>query len=604
MSWLSGLESALDERLGTRRIIRDLSTEPVPGGASFAHALGRTSLVLFGVQLVTGAVMALYYSPSVTDAWASVAYLERQVSLGSVVRGMHHHGSSALVALTVLHLLQAMVFGAYRRPREVTWLSGLLLLGLVLLFTVTGYLLPWDQTAYWATKVRVGILGSVPVVGPTLQGLALGGNDLGNLTLTRFYALHVILLPGAAGLLVALHVAIFRKHGITPPPNQSDAVLAQRTELVWPKQVFLDAVLASVVIGGLVYAGLRLGAPLDAPADPSTTFIARPEWYFLFLFQLLKYFQGSLQIVGSVILPGLASTYLALLPWLDRSPSRRTRDRRLVLAPVFLGLLAMAGLTVIALRHDAADQTLHEQQAIAARESQRAKNLAAEGVPPAGAAFMLAHDPLTRGERLFAKECASCHVLEGRGPKEPKGPDLTAYLSKAWLRQVLRDPDSPRLYGRSKAEGMESFAQLPAGDLERLVDFLYALRDPNPPALEGHAIQPLIEDRECDNCHDFADAYGLEGPTLLKFGSREWVLGMINDAGAAHYYGEMNDMPAFERRLSEEDRQALVVFLASLEARASSQAWPFVDDPGPVPTPRAKTKKAAPEGAPAPEPAE
>jgi ubiquinol-cytochrome c reductase cytochrome b subunit len=596
MSWLKDLEAALDERLGTRRLLHEALEEPVPGGASWAYVLGSATLIVFGVQVVTGLVLAMYYSPSATDAWASVAYLEREVTMGSVVRGLHHHAAGAMVALAVLHLLQVAIFGAYKRPREANWLSGLGLLGLVLAFALTGYLLPWDQTGYWATKVATSIAGTLPVIGPMAQTVAQGGNDYGSLTLTRFYALHVILLPLATGGLIGVHLALFRKHGITPHPGKSEAVLAQRVEPFWPKQVFFDAVFGAVVIAGLIYAALKIGAPLEAPADPASNFIARPEWYFLFLFQLLKYFDGPLQVVGTVVIPGAAGAFLALLPFLDRGPSRRFRDRKIFLAALGGGLAGIGALTGLALRHDRHDPTIHAQKLVAKRESDRAKALAAAGVPPAGAADMMSHDPLTRGERVFAKECASCHALEGQNPKEPKGPELTAYGSKAWILQVLRDPDSHRLYGRTKAEGMKSFAQLPAADLEKLVDFLYERRRPDAPPVEGHPAEALIEAAECGNCHDFEEAYGLEGPALFKYGSAEWVLGMINDPGASHLYGEMNDMPAFERRLSDEDRQALVAFLASLEARANRQAWPYVNDEGPVPTPRTKTGKTAPPG--------
>jgi ubiquinol-cytochrome c reductase cytochrome b subunit len=580
------INDIIDERIGHRRIIHEALDEPVPGGASWAYVLGSITLILFMVQVGTGLVLAVYYSPSSTDAWASVAYLEREIGMGSFVRGIHHHSAGAMVAAAVLHLLQVALFGAYKKPREANWLSGLALLGLTLAFALTGYLLPWDQTGYWATKVATSIAGTVPLIGPAIQTVAQGGNDYGSLTLTRFYAIHVILLPLLTGGLIAIHIALFRKHGITPSPNKSAAILAAKNDTFWPKQVAYDAIASALVIAGLIWLAGKVGAPLEAPADPASNFIARPEWYFLFLFQLLKYCEGPLQIVGTVIIPGAAATFLVLLPILDRGPSRKIKDRRLPLGLLGLGLFAVLALSGLAIRHDRHDPTIAAQKITAHRESKRAKELAAAGVPPAGAAYMMAHDPLTRGERVFDKECASCHRLEGRGPKEPKGPDLTAYASKAWIIQVLRDPDSPRLYGRTKAEGMKSIAHRSQGEIDLIATFLHERRNEEPPPLSGHPAESLVDDLECGNCHDFEDKYGLEGPTLLRYGTAEWILGIVNNAGADHYYGEMNDMPVFETRLSEEDRSAVVAFLLALEGRADKKAWPYVDDPGPVPTPR------------------
>lgn len=583
------LLDAIDERTGYRKVVSEALDERIPGGASWAYVLGSATLLVFLVQLGTGLVLALYYSPSSTDAWASVAYIERALPMGAIVRGIHHHAAGAMVVLAVLHMLQVVLWGAYKAPREGNWMSGLGLLGLVLAFALTGYLLPWDQTGYWATKVATSIAGTLPVIGGLAQAVAQGGNDYGNLTLTRFYALHVILLPLATLGLIGVHMALFRRHGVTPSARKSESELAAKVEMFWPKQVLYDAAFAVLVVAVILYLAVRVGAPLQAPADPASNFIARPEWYFLFLFQLLKYFEGPLQIVGTVVIPGLVSLFLLALPFIDRGPSRRLKDRLPVIGAVAAGLFGIGLLTLLAVRHDAADPTIAAQKRVAAREAARARTLAAAGVPPQGATYMMAHDPLTRGERVFARECLSCHVLEDRGPKEPEAPDLTGYLSKAWIRQVLRDPDSPRLFGLTKVEGMKSFAELPGGELQQLVDLMYQLRQPDLPELDERPGADLLSKHECGDCHDFGEYYGVEGPALFEYGSAAWIRRVVDHAGDEALYGDANDMPRFERRLVEEDRAALVAFLMSLEARASRDAWPFVDDPGPVPTPRPKT---------------
>jgi ubiquinol-cytochrome c reductase cytochrome b subunit len=582
--------TGLDERIGFRKLLKEGLDEPVPGGASWAYVFGSATLVVFGVQLLTGLVLAVYYSPSATDAWASVAYLERAITFGAFVRGIHHHAAGVMVVLVVFHMLQVALYGAYKKPREANWLSGLALFGLVLAFALTGYLLPWDQTGYWATKVATSIAGTVPVVGESIQRIAQGGNDYGNLTLTRFYALHVIVLPLTTCAILGAHIALFRKHGITYSPTLSADAAKKRTEHFWPKQVFYDAVFCFLVVVVVVAMGARLGAPLQAPADPSSNFIARPEWYFLFLFQLLKYFEGPLQVVGTVIIPGAVATFLVVLPFLDRGEDRRFTKRLPFLAAFGAGLGVVVLLTLLAKRHDANDPTIAAQQKTSAREAARARELAASGVPTQGATYMMQTDPLVRGERVFRRECLSCHVLEGEGPGEPKGPDLTAYASKAWIRQVLRDPDSPRLYGRTKVEGMESYAKLSDAEISTLVDFVYAQRDPEAPAPDERPGSELVDANDCGNCHDFEDAYGLEGPALFRYGTLTWMSQVIDDAGADHLFGEMNDMPAFEEKLSKPDREALAAFLMSLPERAPKDAWPYVDDPGPVPSPRSVTK--------------
>lgn len=579
------LLDALDRRVGHRKLLDLALREELPGGASWAYVFGSSALILFFIQLGTGLLLATYYSPSATDAWASVAYLERAIPFGAFVRGMHHHAASAMVIIVGLHLLQVFLYGAYKAPREANWLSGLGLLGLVLAFALTGYLLPWDQTGYWATKVATSIAGTLPVLGEVVQRIAQGGNDYGHLTLTRFYALHVILLPLLTLGLLGAHLALFRKHGVTPSASKAPEALA-RVDQFWPKQVAYDAVFATLVVALVSSLSLTLGAPLEAPADPASNFIARPEWYFLFLFQLLKYFDGPLQIVGTVILPGLATTFLVLLPFLDRGASRRVRDRKPWVALLAVGLLGMFGLTALAVRADRRDPLIAEQKRIAREEAARARELAALGVPVEGPAYMLSADPMTRGARVFRQECASCHALGDHVPEERKGPELTGYRSRAWIRQVLRDPDSLRLFGGTKVHGMESFAQLPEGDLNILVEFVYRRRDAEAPSVQDSPAATLIEEHECEKCHDFEEAYGLEGPSLLGYLSEAWVRSVVDHPEAEHLYGEANTMPVFARRISERDRASVVTFLLAQEAETPSDRWPSVDDPGPVPTPR------------------
>ena len=179
---------------------------------------GSLLAALLLAQALSGVVLALDYAPTTDSAWESTARMmdPEQAPFGALVRGLHHHGASFLVVALVLHVLQVSWFGAYKKPREANWWAGLLL-GLVLLaFAFTGYLLPWDQKAFYATRVGLNIMRSIPVVGPAQAVLLQGGEVLGNLTLTRFYTIHVILLPAGLGGLILAHLAIFRRRGVTP----------------------------------------------------------------------------------------------------------------------------------------------------------------------------------------------------------------------------------------------------------------------------------------------------------------------------------------------------------------------------------------------------
>ena len=214
---LNPLADWLDDRTGYRALVHEALDEPIPGGARWRYVFGSALSTTFLIQVVTGVLLMFSYSPSASTAWGSVFYISDQMTLGWFIRGIHHFGSQAMVVLLALHLIQVLWAGAYRRPREVNWWFGMALLFLTLGFSLTGYLLPWDQKGYWATKVATNITGGAPVLGPYLQKVVVGGPDYGNQTLTRFYGLHVGVLPALFVLCLAAHIALFRRHGLTPP---------------------------------------------------------------------------------------------------------------------------------------------------------------------------------------------------------------------------------------------------------------------------------------------------------------------------------------------------------------------------------------------------
>ena len=207
----------VEERLGLRASAPRILDKPVPKNITWYHCFGGLTLFAFIMLVVTGVILAFFYAPVPDHARSSVAWFESSVPLGSLVRNVHRWSAYAMVLLVFLHMLRVFVHGAYRKPRELNWIVGVLMLLIVFAFAFTGYLLPWDQRAYWATSVGLNIVGSIPVVGPFIADLLRGGPTLGALTLLRFYGLHVFVLPAILGIGLVLHFSMVRKHGIATP---------------------------------------------------------------------------------------------------------------------------------------------------------------------------------------------------------------------------------------------------------------------------------------------------------------------------------------------------------------------------------------------------
>jgi quinol-cytochrome oxidoreductase complex cytochrome b subunit/mono/diheme cytochrome c family protein len=376
---LSRLCAWLDHRTGYKKFLDMMLLEHIPGGAKWRYVWGSVLAFVFTLQLITGLLLMTAYSPGDTTAWGSVYFIQYEMQFGWLIRGLHHFGSQMMVVLLGVHMLQVVIAGAHLAPREINWWLGLALMGCVLGLSLTGYLLPWDQKGFWATQVATGIAGSMPGLGEFVKLIIVGGHEYGNHTVTRFYTLHVGVLPPLIVVLLILHVAVFRRHGVTAPKNAEH----EGEGLFWPDQAFKDmvvcmlmfALLLGIVIWGgqgtpqdredgaaepsyyesLAYAGRDgAGANLDAPADPSEPYPARPEWYFLSLFQLLKYFEGPDRIVGTVVIPNGIGVLLFLLPLFGYGKMRPLGQVIGVL--VVVGVLAGAGtLTLLAIADDMAD---------------------------------------------------------------------------------------------------------------------------------------------------------------------------------------------------------------------------------------------------------
>lgn len=558
---MSKIADWFDDRTGYRKLLEAALDEDVHGGARWAYVFGSGLLVIFSVQVLTGLLLMSTYTPAVQSAWSSVFYIQHKIAGGWFVRGLHAYGAQAMVVVLGMHLLQVAVYGAYKKPREVTWWFGLALLGVVQGLALTGYLLPWDQKGYWATKVATNIAGTIPVLGSAMQTLMVGGTEYGQATLTRFYVLHVGVLPVTLVLLVVGHVTLFRRYGATPP----DSADLRKTDPFYPNQVAKDVGFAVLVIAVLaMLTSISHGGHLDGPADPTADYPPRPEWYFLFLFQLLKYLPGSMELLGTVILPGAAMGFLFVLPFLDRGESRKVKDRLPWLAPIAFGGVAIAVLTMMSMSDDANDVGFQNARKIAHVRAERTVELALVGIPPGGPLEMLRHDPMTRGAEVYSAQCGSCHVLNGRG--ERAAPDHTGFGSRAWILGLLHDPKADAYFGTTEIDDMKSMQKLGKDSLEAVAEYVYAQGyEEGDPALDSALAdkgKQIFADK-CMDCHlmgeEGADIF--DGPNLTGYGSIAWIRGQINDPEAESQYGELNEMPPFAGDLSKHDVEMVTLFL-------------------------------------------
>jgi quinol-cytochrome oxidoreductase complex cytochrome b subunit len=224
----------LEERSGLVGAVRYFLFRKVPADTNWFHTLGSATLTAFLVQAVTGVILAMYYKPSPNEAYASIQHITNDLTLGWLVRGMHRWGASVFIILMFLHMARVFLFGAYKYPRELNWIVGTLLLVLGMMEGFFGYLLPWDQTAYWATVVGINLQATGPFVGPLLGNVLRGGAEIGDNTIAIFYALHMLVLPGAIAGLIILHLHLVIRLGVSSPPWSKDEAGADRVEVERP----------------------------------------------------------------------------------------------------------------------------------------------------------------------------------------------------------------------------------------------------------------------------------------------------------------------------------------------------------------------------------
>jgi ubiquinol-cytochrome c reductase cytochrome b subunit len=439
-----------DDRLQLAAPIRETMEHPIPRNtASWAYVFGSAAMTAFGLQLVTGILLALIYVPSAGEAWNSLQILNHQISLGWFVRALHGWGSNFMVAIVLMHMVQVFLFGAYKYPRELTWTLGVFLLLMTLGMAFTGQVLRFDQDAYWGLGIGASIASRVPLLGPALVSLTMGGPIIAGATLSRFFALHVFVIPGLLMLSVALHVLLVLKLGINEWPMPGRLVLrsdyleqyhsltrADGVPFV-PYGVWKDAVFSGVILLAIAACAWYFG-PFGPSGQPDPRVIQtapRPDFFFLWMYALLSLLPPALETPVLLIGPAIALMVLLGLPFVAGEGEKSWKRRPIAVLSILLTAVVLGTFTNLA-GHTPWSPVMDASTAAAI---------------PSG--FLAGRAPVEiQGALIFqSKQCHNCHSLGDIGGK--RGPALDAVAVRLTrdqlVRQVLQGGGNMPAYGKN-----------------------------------------------------------------------------------------------------------------------------------------------------------
>jgi ubiquinol-cytochrome c reductase cytochrome b subunit len=452
----------IDERWPLSPFIRLALEEEMAGGSSCAYVFGSAALIIFLLQALTGIWQLFYYVPTLGQGYNSLNYLRTEVPFGWLVHGLHSWGANVMVVCVMLHLSQVFIWGAYKRPHELQWVTGVFLFLLTMAMSLTGGALPWDKRSYWLVEVASSAAGTVPVIGELIKRMMLGGGIIGQLTLSRFFILHAAILSGTLFAIAAIHLVALRKVGNAGPWDEKKRV---KKGPFWPDQVFKDGLVAGLIILLLVALSVFAPPPFAGMADPlDASYIPKPEWNFLFFYQALKFFPGRSEVIATVGIPLVGTLVLLLLPFVDRNPERHPFRRPVAMAGWVVAVVLFTALTL------AGAYSQPEGLEAGKTTTSSPPTAAAPAAPPAGE---------KAGADLFKSQgCAACHRIGGTGGSI--GPDLSGEglkgRSREWLADQLRNPKA-----RNPSSLMPSFAALNQVQVGQLVDYLQSLKEATPP---------------------------------------------------------------------------------------------------------------------------
>lgn len=418
MSFLTRMWKWLDDRSGLSALVRPLLSHPVPPGATWWYVFGSATLFLFLLQVVTGIALATAYVPSAEGAYDSLQFITNEAAFGSLLRGLHEFGASAMIVLIGLHAIQVFLFGTYKYPRELNWLTGVVLLAVTLAMGFTGQLIRWDQDGLWSVLIAANMAGRTPLIGRQLANFLLAGDTVGATTLSRFFSFHVFFIPALIFAFIGIHIYLVLRNGISEPPaagkpvnpatyrHEYEAMLAKEGMPFWPDAAWRDVLFGVAVIGVVFLLALVVGpSQLAARPDPSNINASpRPDWYFLWIFAALALLPGAVETYAILIAPLLAGVVLIALPLVFNRGERHPLRRPWAVASVLLIVMMVGTLWIAGERSpwspDFTAQPLTAQQIGAA------------------------NGPVAAGAQLFHdKGCQYCHAIDGQGGR--RGPDLS-----------------------------------------------------------------------------------------------------------------------------------------------------------------------------------
>ncbi len=471
MRRLRALAAWIEFRLKIGGDVRQAALHPIPASsASWWYVFGSAALTVFALQLVTGVLLALVYVPSAADAWNSLQALNHDITLGWFLRALHGWGSNFMLAIVLIHMVQVFLFGAYKYPRELTWIAGVFLLLMTLGMAFTGQVLRFDQDAYWGLGIGASITGRLPVVGGALVHLLLGGPIIAGDTLSRFFALHVFVIPALLVGLVGLHLLMVLRLGISewPMPGRivrRETYLREYEELThegppfFPDAMWKDLVFAACVLAAVALCAAVFG-PFGPSGQPDPTIIQttpRPDYFFLWLYALLSLLPPQLETPVLLIAPPIAILLLLALPLVAGEGERSWRRRPVAVLMVLVLAVALGSLTRMA------------------GVAPWSPEMYAWSGAPVPEADLKGRSPLERRGALVlqGKQCRSCHALGGLGGM--RGPALDSVATRLTtgelIRQVLQGGGNMPAYGKN----------LSPAETAALVAFLQTLHP------EGHA---------------------------------------------------------------------------------------------------------------------
>ena len=576
-SFLSKLNTWVNERFPLAKFLAWSLHEEIPGGASFSYTLGSAALFLFMIQVLTGLWQLFYYVPTVDHAYESLTYLRREVPFGWLIHGLHYWGATAFTVVVGLHVMRVFIWGAYKKPREMVWLAGVSLLFLTAIFMLTGPILPWDKSGYWAAKVGLNIAASTPLIGSLIQAFLQGSAQVGQVTLSRIFLIHVALLPIIMALMVMVHLIAFRQFGSTGPWNEQKR---KKTGYFWPDQIFKDVLVAFFIL--LLLIGLSAFSPASYTgiSDPTdVTYAPKPEWNFLFIYQSLKPFKGQWERIGTLGIPMTILLILLSLPFIDRDEKRNPLQRIFVMScgAIFVGFILWMTYTGFTMN---ADGVIQGQSSFYQQSSSQLTLL------PLDSKDVEQRQSIAQGRKLFYQDCSECHTINGK-QNGLQGPDLLMVLSKTpaptrdWIKRQLISPQQHFAF-----TPMPSFNYLGEKDITSLLDFLQALSlkepmviNPIPKKLseDGHlesykAGKELFRTIGCAGCHTVTgQSMDTLGPDLVQALSvrrpdRQWLKDQMVSPNE-HFSNSI--MPSYGY-LHKDQITALMDYLETLEVKSYS----------------------------------